>query len=591
MKVTIFKDFAEINAPRYISVYTALERIREGKSAVTINAIREKVKTGTDYDKDKKRLPFVVFSAAATKEVKKKNLTHRLDECVTEHSGLFSIDFDNCDTHLKTEQLRRDPYVFACWISPSGNGVRALVKCPASLENHELYYTAFLDRYPDLDPTSRNIARGTFESYDPDLYQNDNSLVWDKRLTEEDRRKKKEKEVNKRSTKVLATAASIVRASYDGIKHESLLKAANLLGGYIATNRVTEEEAIKLLEDEIRAKHPKDLEGAKKTIREGIEYGKSRPLHETKKIERALEFLKRDDGSYDFLADNEEMTEYEKAVIDGTLEMGLVTGLNDLNQYWMFKKHHLCWFGGIDNVGKSFVVWYFAVLTAMLHDWKVLLYSSENRDGTVRKKLKELYLGKSLKVADDEELTIADDWVKKHFRIMTSKQMHNVDDMMMKAEIVYDEGFEFDVFIAEPYNSFEIPRELDTHRHNLYALNRMRIFTQNYSSIWVCDHVNSAAARTKDKDGYIKAPWKSEGEGGQIKANKVDDYIMIHRLVNHPEKKYETELHVQKIKDKETGGSPTPKDFPVVMQLEPDFCGYVCDGQNPVQDHWKSKNK
>lgn len=596
MNVTIFKNFEDKTNPHQADIYQILKRIKTGRSKKSIDLIRSKVFTGEDYTNDKKSLPFVVFAAAATKavqvekEVKGKPVkydSHRLDESVTEHSGLFVLDFDKIDAQQKTEQLKKDPYIFACWLAPSGTGVKALVKCPPSIENHDLYYTAFLDRYPELDPTSRNISRGTFESYDPDLWINKNSLVWDKRMTQEQHKKNKEKEKNKRSVRVLATAVAMVRASYDGVKHESLRNAAVLLGGYIATGRVNEDEAIKLLEEEIALKKPRDLDAARQTIRDGIDYGKARPLHETKKIEKSQEFLRRDDGTYDFLADNDEMTEYELAVINGTLEMGLPTGINELNEYWMFKKNHLVWFAGLDNVGKSFFLWYLAVLAAMIHDWKFLIYSSENDDGQLRKKLKEFYLGKSLKIADDEELTVAHDFITSHFKIMASTEMHTVDEMLIKAEIVYDEGYEFDCFVAEPYNSFEPIREMDSHRNNLYNLNKMRVFKKQYASLWIADHVYSDAARATDKDGYIKVPYKSQVEGGQIKANKVDDFIILHRLVNHPERKNDTEVHVQKIRDKETGGGHTDKDFPVIAQINMGYCGYSCNGIDPVKEYWK----
>jgi hypothetical protein len=593
MTVTIFKNFGDKTNPYQYPIQKALQRIKGGKSKKLIELIRTKVFTGEEYDQDKKSLPFVVFAAATTqavrveKEGKEPYETHRLDESVTEHSGLFVLDFDDVDPTLKIEQLKKDPYIYACWLAPSGKGVKALVKCPPSIEAHDLYYTAFLDRYPELDPTSRNISRGTFESYDPDLYLNEKSLVWDKRMSAEEHKRKKEKEKNKRSVRVLATAVSMVRASYDGNKHESLRDAAVLLGGYIASGRVNEDEALKLLESEITLKKPKDMEGARKTIRDGIDYGKARPLHETKKIEKAQEFLRRDDGSYDFMADLQEMKDYEQAIVDGTLEMGLPTGINPLNEFWMFKKNHLVWFAGLDNVGKSFFVWYLAVLAAMHHGWRFLIYSSENDDGELRKKLKEFYIGKSVKVMDPEENSFAEEFVLKHFKIMASTEMHNVDEMLIKAEIVYDEGYEFDCFIAEPYNSFEPVRELDAHRNNLYNLNKMRVFKKQYASLWIADHVYSDAARATDKDGYIKVPYKSQVEGGQIKANKVDDFITVHRLVNHPERKNDTEVHVQKIRSRETGGGHTDKDLPVIVQMNMGYCGYSCNGIDPVYSYWR----
>lgn len=595
MQVTIFKNFEDKTNPHYTSIQEIFKRIRKGKSKKQIDLIRSKVMTGEDYDLDKKALPFVVFAAAETKEVlvekegKKAYPSHRLDASVTKHSGLFVIDFDKIDVDQKIQQLKKDPYIYACWIGPSGNGVKGLVKCPPSIENHNLYYTAFLDRYPELDPTSRNIARGTFESYDENLWVNPDSLVWDKQLTEEQHKKKKDSQKNRRSVTVLAKAVAMVRASYDGNKHESLRDAAVLLGGYIAAGRVKEDEAITLLTEEIKMKNPKDLAGAKKTITDGISHGKTRPLHETKKMEKAQEFLRREDGSYDFIADNYQMDEYEQAVINGTLQFGLPTGINELNTYWMFKRHHLVWFAGLDNVGKSFFVWYLAVLAAMFHGWKFLVFSSENEDGQLRKKLKEFYIGKSIKIMTKEELSMAKEFVDKHFMIMASTEMHNVDEMLIKAEIVYDEGFEYDCFIAEPYNSIEPMKDMDSHRNNLHNLNKMRVFKHEYASLWVCDHVHSDAARTKDKDDYVKVPYKSQVEGGQIKANKVDDFLMLHRLANHPDEKFNTQIHVQKIRDKETGGDHTDKDHPVIAQINNGYCGYSSYGIDPVVEYWKNK--
>src|SRR3546814_8595201 len=85
-------------------------------------------------------------------------------------------------------------------------------------------------------------------------------------------------------------------------------------------------------------------------------------------------------------------------------------------------------------------LWYLSVLAAKLHGWKVIIHSAENSDGQLRKKLKEFYLGKSIKIADDEELTVAHEFVNDHFRIISSKQMHTLEDFLLKCEIVIDEG-------------------------------------------------------------------------------------------------------------------------------------------------------
>lgn len=581
MNITIFETLSDINKPHVITLETALSRIKNGKSKDKVLEIRRKLSVGESYEKDKKLLPAVLFSAARTKSVVKGSpgnqeyTTHREDGCVIAHSGVFTLDFDKCDVKQKIEQLKKDTYIYAAWISPTGTGVRALVKCPPSIEHHSLYYTAFLDRYPELDATSRNIARVAFESWDENLYVNEGSLVWDKRMTNEERTKNKEKDKNRRGVKVLSTAVGMVRASYDGIKHESLRNAANLLGGYIATGRVDEDEAIRVLTEEISAKSPKDLGGAIQTIRDGINYGKARPLFESKKIEKAQQFLRREDGSYDFLANMYEMDEYLHDVINGSLRMGLITGVRGLDFNWMFKENHLVWMAALDGVGKSHLAWYLGVNAAKFHDWNIIINAGENGDGQVRKKLMEFYLGKSVKVMDDEEVTIARDFVKNKFKIISSKNLHSVEDFLLKCEILIDEGFDAKVVIGEPYNSYDVAVTANLYMTTVRSLNIMRVFKENYCSLWITDHIGTAAARKKDKDGFTEVPYKSDVSEGQIKCNKADDFIILHRLINHPLKNNELQIHVNKVRDIETGGFPTKKDEPVIIEINKDYCGYT----------------
>jgi hypothetical protein len=302
-----------------------------------------------------------------------------------------------------------------------------------------------------------------------------------------------------------------------------------------------------------------------------------------------MDFTRREDGSYDFLASEEEMDEYENAVLNGTLEMGLSTGVPKLDQYWMFKKNTLLWIGGISNIGKSFGGWYKTVLAATLHDWKFLVYSKENGDGQVRKKIKEFYIGKSIKLFSEEEHRLAKEFVQEHYRFFTAKKSHTPTDFLLKCEIIYDEGWEYDCIFAEPYNAFNIPFDVNEYAYTKFVMNEMQTFTQNYTALWISDHVGSEAARKKGKDGFIETPWKSQIEMGAIKDNKTGDFIMYHRHTTDPSRKNVTEMHVQKIKDKESGGDITPFDEPVMFIINSDYCGFSCDGVDPIKEHWKRK--
>lgn len=592
-KGTIFKNAYELEEAHYIEVNVLLDRIKKGKSKDKVLTIRKKVAAGEDYSNDKKNLPSVLYSGEATKAIEKtyksgkkkgqKYLSKREDGSITKHSGFFVLDFDDINVENKKSQLSNDKYIYSAWVSPSGKGIKALVKCPAEIENHEHYYEAFIDRYPELDTTSRNIARLCFESYDPDIYINYHSEVWNKKKSKQERVKQKEAVKRHRNNRVMSVAVDMVRSSIDGEKHNTLIKAANLLGGYISVGQVDETEAVQILEQEIQQKNVKDFDLARKTIKDGIEHGKTRPIREAKEIE------KKHDVVSDFLAENSDMDEYLYAFINGTIEMGLSTGIHNLNNHWLIKRNHLVWFGGLDNTGKSLIIWYLAALASLYHGFKFLLFSAENNDGQIKKKLIELVMSEKITNASKEKIEWAKDHVEKHFRIVTNRNMFTWENFLKNAEIVYDEGFDYDVLIAEPYNAMEIQGS-NKHMSDISCMNMLRVFKENYSAVWVCDHANSEAARNVDtKTGFVRRPTKYGIDGGTIKANKVDDFVIIHRLVNHPEEYMVNQIHVDKIKDTDTGGKPTMKDEPVRITANKDLCGFSCGMIDPVQKWWENK--
>ena len=599
MTVSIIKDGYECLDVHYLTITEALSRIKNGKSRFLVEQIRKGLKeglSGVEIKRLKASLPSVLFHGKFDKVVEavsktgKPYKTKKVDESLTEHSGLLVLDFDEV-SHVKTKimQLQQDPYIFAAWVSPSGNGVKALVKCTPSIEKHHDLYTAFIERYPELDTTSKSLSRLCYESYDPDLYYNPNATVWTKTITEKAKEELRKKREKYKSNKPLEIAMGMIRNARDGEKHLEVLKAGRLVGGYIKTGSLNQAEVISLVNIEIESRESiEDKQAAKDTFLSGIEYGKAAPLYEAKKIEKAQDFVIREDGTFDFTASEEEMDFYENAYLDGTLEMGYSIGFKEVDEHFMVKRNTLVFFAGADNTGKSFWGWYIAVMMAMLNDWKIIIHSAENNDGQVRRKIKEFYIGKELKQFSKEELEISKAWFKKHFIIMTSRKSHTWEDLLMKMEVVYDEGFKFDLAIAEPFNAMDIPDGLDSHRHNLKALNLMRVFKENYASLYVFDHINSNAARNKKDGGGIETPTKADVDGGQIKANKVDDFGIIHRDTKGADWRF-LQLNIDKVKDVETGGKPTQRGEPIMILMNSNKCGYTINGYDAVKEYWKTK--
>lgn len=174
-KVTIFKNIKETEAPFVRGVGEILERIKDGSTKNLVKSIRLS-KDKSERNELKKRLPAICFSGVFNK---------RNDNGLKEHSGLVCLDFDGYEkkkTLLQhKEKLSKDQYVFAVFISPSGNGLKVLVQIPAIPTNHINYFNS-LQKYFDssyFDKMCKNVSRVCYESYDPLLYTNPNSMIWD----------------------------------------------------------------------------------------------------------------------------------------------------------------------------------------------------------------------------------------------------------------------------------------------------------------------------------------------------------------------------------------------------------------------------
>ena len=173
--ITIFQTIKDTDTPFYRDVFKILDRIRDGASKDLVKKIRQE-KNKTVRNDIKKLLPAICFSGTFKK---------RADNALIEHSGLICLDFDGYekqkDLLQDKETISKNKYVFSVFISPSGNGLKVLVKIPADPENHSNYFNSLEKHFNSqyFDKTSKNISRVCYESYDPLIYVNDKSSVWD----------------------------------------------------------------------------------------------------------------------------------------------------------------------------------------------------------------------------------------------------------------------------------------------------------------------------------------------------------------------------------------------------------------------------
>jgi len=179
--ITIFKNIKETTTPFHKPIDFVIDRIKSGASKELVDKIR------AESDKEKRRilkkdLPAICFSGVFTK---------RNDHSVIQHSGYICLDFDGYQSKSALSKdlkvLTQSEYTYCAFISPSGDGVKVIVKVPPSIDSHKGYFQTLMKYYdnPHFDKATGNISRVCYESYDPSAYVNEDSIVWDKIEEEE----------------------------------------------------------------------------------------------------------------------------------------------------------------------------------------------------------------------------------------------------------------------------------------------------------------------------------------------------------------------------------------------------------------------
>lgn len=305
-------------------------------------------------------------------------------------------------------------------------------------------------------------------------------------------------------------------------------------------------------------------------------------------------------------ATSQDYDEYLNQVRSGTLQMGLSTGCPTLDEYFLFKQGNFVHINGIDNTGKTEVVWWLELLAAMYHGWRGVIFSSENTLGAFMRRMIQFYWGKPISgdyAMNQKEYEVAKAFIEKHFLLIKAQEdLYNYKDIINLCRIALSEG-QYHFGMIDPYNSLKTDlsgfSKLNTHEYHYEALSELKSFGQKNSFGWfVTHHAVTAALRQRDADKkYPIAPRKEDTEHGGKVANKADDFVTIHRLTQHPTDWMITEFHIRKIKDTETGGRPSGLDAPVKFERYRGGYAYRefddatrATGIDPIAEWHKKKN-
>jgi hypothetical protein len=569
MKVTIFKNVFDKTNPHHIPLQQALERIQSGKSSTLVSDVRSGNK------EKKKELPVVCFSG---------EFSSRADDALFEHSGFIILDFDHVDVDQTKRALATDDFIHSCWTSPSGAGVKALVQI-TNPERHRDHFRALIKYFErthglELDESGINESRACFESYDPDIIVKDEYKKFGHFTTEFAEAQVPTNEAYDHTDYMkLNLACRMIRQAKDGEKWITLNRAAILCGGYVAAGKMEEDEVIRILFREVCKREVDNEDHAKQTIIAGIEKGKQMPIRDIIDEEKsAKREMLLNDGDMSFISSDDEDFRWIDDYSQGKIDIGLDTGDPRLDEYFRYKKEFVI-INGHSNVGKTTTMLYLITNSAIRHDWKWIIYSSENRTASVKMSLMQFAMDKKVADMTYGERKQAYKWVQEHFTIINNNQIYSYSDIILFMEKVMRQQ-PVDAIFVDPYNSLKLDMRntsIGVHDYHYEAASEFLTFSKaNNVAVWLNMHAVTEAQRRKGPDGLPVAPYAEDTEGGGKFVNRADCFMTIHRKVQamDPEIRKMSELHIRKVREVETGGQPTPLEDPYCIQMNLSHTGF-----------------
>jgi hypothetical protein len=564
MEVSIFKSIKNVRDPKSHSVVSVLESFK--KDSRNIEAIRK----SDNFGEEKKALPLATFGGT---------FVYRSNTALIESSGLMTIDIDKVDTEVVKNKFANKPWLFAMFTSPSGKGVKLLVRIPKVKTDKEYkdYYSGFEAQYPEIDRSGKDISRACFFSYDPNIYINQQAKEWTAKKSPEVTFSRLTKEV-KNDYGLANRVLNIIRYAVDGEKHNKVLKASILMGGFIEANKISYEEAIRLLEQEVHSMSPHHFQEHRKTIVAGLENGMGRPLKniqdfnlELNKELEAEELEYKHGKIYYTLRDKKEEIDdlYENGVVKGyELSFGASKDLLSI------KLGCTTYVYAAPYAGKSQIWFEFLVDLSVNYGLRHAVFSPETgkaRDIFIELMTiyarKDFYKDYNNQMSKEEKLT-AEKFVDSHFIVI------DPDDSVFTIEEFYDYvdivervyNCKIHTTVADPFNEFSHDFSKDNGRQDMYIERILGYIRRNARTNdrhnCLITHVTDQKPRIDDDSKLAYYPPASYREiaGGQAWSRKGEQMICIWRPPigmkdenGIPFEENQTEVRIQKSKPKGVG--------------------------------------
>lgn len=162
------------------SIQDILKDIISDRYKDQVENIRYLLSSGKDSEADHKKKLLTAFTVCGTFD------KVRQAQYITNYNSHIIIDYDKLqiDQLVSFKKASSDiPYTLACFISPSGKGLKIIVKVDSQLQDHKAAFqevTSYYDKILGIksDQSGKDVSRLCFMSYDPQCFRRHNPTVF-----------------------------------------------------------------------------------------------------------------------------------------------------------------------------------------------------------------------------------------------------------------------------------------------------------------------------------------------------------------------------------------------------------------------------
>ena len=173
--IVTYQEYVSCKDLKQISVGDFIFSIKNGKHNNFVCRLRNYDKK--KYDQEKTRLPSITFSGLFLEKRRIESLNKYNGICVIDIDSISVLEIQNCLGFFQS-----DPFIFSFWLSPSGKGIKGLVKfkytveppISSSYENHKFAFSRLYDYIKgqyniEIDKSGSDVTRLCFVSSDCNL--------------------------------------------------------------------------------------------------------------------------------------------------------------------------------------------------------------------------------------------------------------------------------------------------------------------------------------------------------------------------------------------------------------------------------------